>query len=489
MLRAACNLLIAAYSLGALSACSRPDCPSYLLTKGDDCVALGDAGATKTGAQNEAGQLDSPSRSASSDAEGSSKRDNGTGGNHSEDPAPDAMTGGAGGSTSGPQITGSAGRPTINPAQSTPMASAGHGGDGGAESDASVTMPGAVCGNGIREGTELCDGADCKRECKSDNTCMLSQLEGSAETCDAHCVTTDIVQCAMGDGCCPLGCSYATDSDCSPSCGDGVITGNEKCEPNSSDHPCPTVKDCDDGDVCTQDKLSGSASQCSAECAHSAITRMPITCDDNDPCTDDMTVESKTACTFECVSSSPHKPTGSCADNDPCTDDAPVMSSTRCEYLCPHKKQQRSGPASCDDDDPCTSDERVESATTCSFDCKHNRQTRTGPSSCDDSNPCTTDGRMESDSACSFVCRHTPNEGQSCSGPFQGMKCNSKGQCELPALGLCGNGFLDEGESCDNTSMQDCPSCNDTNPCTIDAFSGSPETCNMVCSHMTIPGC
>lgn len=66
-----------------------------------------------------------------------------------------------------------------------------------------------------------------------------------------------------------MGCTNATDRDCSTSCGDGVVTGVETCEPKSSDKPCPTQ--CDDGNVCTRDTLTGDPSQCSAACA-----RVPI---------------------------------------------------------------------------------------------------------------------------------------------------------------------------------------------------------------------
>jgi hypothetical protein len=88
----------------------------------------------------------------------------------------------------------------------------------------------------VRERTEICDGDDCETQadCKSDNACIVSQLQGSTKTCDAECTTTEIEACKSGDGCCPDGCDHGTDDDCSPSCGDGVLTGTETCEPGSS---------------------------------------------------------------------------------------------------------------------------------------------------------------------------------------------------------------------------------------------------------------
>jgi hypothetical protein len=360
--------------------------------------------------------------------------------------------------------------------------------DAGA-SGASTPASAAVCGNGVREGMELCDGTDCKTECVSDNACVVARIEGAAKTCDAQCTSMEITACNSSDGCCPNGCDHGTDSDCSPSCGDGVLTGTETCEPGSSTYPCATPAACDDSDPCTADTVTGNPQQCSAKCAHMPLIRAAIRCDDNDPCTDDDMVESATECAFECTHSAPRRRTGSCADSDPCTDDTPVPSTRSCSNECPHARQQRPM-MSCDDSDPCTMDTPIERVDVCAYECQNAPgQRRSGPSSCNDSNPCTTDSRMDDADTCSFDCKHVPNEGSACEGPFDGMKCNAQGQCELPARGLCGNGYLDDGESCDNTSMQDCPGCDDTNPCTVDSFTGSPSQCNMVCQHMAIPGC
>ncbi|MBU1242434.1 hypothetical protein KKD52_10870 [Myxococcota bacterium] len=45
---------------------------------------------------------------------------------------------------------------------------------------------------------------------------------------------------------------------------------------------------------------------------------------------------------------------------------------------------------------------------------------------------------------------------------------------------ICGNGAVEVGELCDG----DCPiGCDDLDPCTVDVLSGTPETCDAVCSH------
>lgn len=79
--------------------------------------------------------------------------------------------------------------------------------------------------------------------------------------------TTDIVSCVSGDGCCPSACDANNDTDCSRTCGNGVLDSGETCDPVDS---CP--QNCSDGDVCTTDTMTGSAANCNVACAHAAIT-------------------------------------------------------------------------------------------------------------------------------------------------------------------------------------------------------------------------
>jgi hypothetical protein len=225
---------------------------------------------------------------------------------------------------------------------------AGSGGTGGVSEAAGaggMSEPATAvprCGNGVREGSEVCDGADCPNACKGDpaNPCSSAMLQGSAATCDARCLPTEITTCNSGDKCCPKGCNHGTDADCSPSCGDGVISGVETCEPGSKEHPCPALEDCDDGDVCSMDSVTGSAAGCSAQCAHARMSRPFVDCVDDDPCTDDTIVESTTACAYQCphTRSEPTAAPNNCVDDDPCTDDTPVLSKTSCAYICPHAR-------------------------------------------------------------------------------------------------------------------------------------------------------
>ncbi|HKU39954.1 MAG TPA: DUF4215 domain-containing protein [Polyangiales bacterium] len=50
--------------------------------------------------------------------------------------------------------------------------------------------------------------------------------------------------------------------------------------------------------------------------------------------------------------------------------------------------------------------------------------------------------------------------------------------------GVCGNGMVEAGESCEVDGEPRCPdTCDDGDPCTDDAKSGSPERCDVRCTH------
>jgi hypothetical protein len=132
-------------------------------------------------------------------------------------------------------------------------------------------------------GSEICDtgiagdepGA-CPTECPPLSECVMRALNGTG--CRAECVVLQ-AQCEGGDGCCPGNCMPSNDGDCSSKCGDGVVQTDEgeTCEPEPTgdagdDARCP--EDCDDGNACTMDVLSGSAMNCNVECDRVAITAL-----------------------------------------------------------------------------------------------------------------------------------------------------------------------------------------------------------------------
>ena len=73
----------------------------------------------------------------------------------------------------------------------------------------------AICGNGVKEGNELCDG-DCPASCSGGTGCKREMLVGSSDACTATCMPTTITGRVNGDGCCPEGANSTNDSDCAP---------------------------------------------------------------------------------------------------------------------------------------------------------------------------------------------------------------------------------------------------------------------------------
>ncbi len=111
-----------------------------------------------------------------------------------------------------------------------------------------------VCGNGILEGGEVCDG-NCPTSCDDGVACTDDVLNGTE--CSRACDYPAITAAMSGDACCPGGANANTDSDCNPVCGNSIIEPGETCDDN-----CPTS--CSDNDVCTLDSLDGA--DCTREC-------------------------------------------------------------------------------------------------------------------------------------------------------------------------------------------------------------------------------
>jgi hypothetical protein len=148
------------------------------------------------------------------------------------------------------------------------------------------------CGDGLLSSSEKCDVAieqsklgACPRsqsDCPPGDACTLWVFNNKIG-CSAEC-TAFSPPCKGGDGCCPINCNSASDSDCSASCGDGVVQKErgERCEPeqavitrNPQDFRQICPEKCpDDGDPCTEERIDGSAENCNAECVHTGITAL-----------------------------------------------------------------------------------------------------------------------------------------------------------------------------------------------------------------------
>lgn len=156
-----------------------------------------------------------------------------------------------------------------------------------------------LCGNGELDPNEVCDPAiengegQCPTECPA-VSCANSELAGTAESCTARCVVAPFA-CADEDGCCPAGCDSQSDSDCTNTCGNGMVEGNETC-----DGDCPTS--CDDGNPCTVGALSGSPDTCNVQCEYSPKTQ----CVNDDGCC-------PAGCTTQTDNDCACNPTSSCS--------------------------------------------------------------------------------------------------------------------------------------------------------------------------------
>ena len=124
-----------------------------------------------------------------------------------------------------------------------------------------------ACGNGRLDDAERCDVAiaegepgACPDGCAQEG-CFARHLEGTR--CGARCVAVEITEPRMGDGCCPGGATPDTDSDCSPTCGNGKLDGSETCDPQDQ---CPAPNACKTELACMAARYTGSRYTCSARC-------------------------------------------------------------------------------------------------------------------------------------------------------------------------------------------------------------------------------
>jgi hypothetical protein len=280
-----------------------------------------------------------------------------------------------------------------------------------------------VCGNAVREGTELCDG-DCPTACPAMG-CQLRRLVGSATTCDARCENAAIIsECRSGDGCCGQpapgqpACNANNDAECGVMCGNGVVEGNELCDGN-----CPTSCPVS---ACRVRTLAGSAATCNARCVDAGPV---VLCQNNDGCCG-MPGAGQPACN---------------ANND-----------NNCSAVCGNGVVE--GTEACDGNCP----------TACPVvQCTLRTLTGTG---CD--RRCVDAGPV---AAC--------QNGDGCCGIGTATaKCNANNDDSCPAA--CGNGVVEAGETCD--PVADCQSrfnsCVEDRD-TVRVRGGSVAACTFTCTE------
>lgn len=148
------------------------------------------------------------------------------------------------------------------------------------------TIPNAslpMCGDGVRQGGELCDG-DCPADASAcpappPDACSRLTYEGSPAQCNAVCGIEVITACVDDDGCCQPSCA-GMDSDCDGepmTCGNGMLDEGESCDGDcpGEQSDCPVA-----ADACSTITFQGDAAACTATCSESRV----IACIDNDDC-------------------------------------------------------------------------------------------------------------------------------------------------------------------------------------------------------------
>ena len=327
----------------------------------------------------------------------------------------------------------------------------------------------SCCGDGKLDPGELCDtkiswGAGaCPTNCDDNNKCTTDVLTGWS--CNAACVYTNVTTPKHGDGCCPLGANSATDSDCPPSCGNGVLDGGEKCDtkiPFGSSGACPI--NCNDNNSCTQDTMMGSG--CQAYCTHK--NTCPVNkCgngkhDGREKCDTAIPWGKAGACPTKLVH---------CDDNNPNTKD--FLTGSGCQAYCTHSSAATCGNGVVDAGEWCDTKIPYGQKGAC-------------PKNCNDNDKCTKDLLMGT--ACLAKCSNVP-----ITGPKHGDGCCPSGATwqtdnDCPKNSLCGNGKLDPGEKCDpgiSSGPGSCLKlCNDSNACTKDQLGGS--KCNVKCFYTQV---
>jgi cysteine-rich repeat protein len=340
----------------------------------------------------------------------------------------------------------------------------------------------AVCGNAVLEAGagEACDTgipggraghcpADAS-ECNDTDACTTDGVTGTG--CARQCTNASVTQCkSASDGCCPAGCNANSDADCSPSCGNGSVEGNETCDTtiaHGQPGACPVLADCNDQMACTADALSGSG--CNTVCVHAPIvdpsgTTADGCCPEGADSTTDADcpvvcgnglVETGEKCDTAVAAGQPGAcPTlASCSDADTCTTDGLTGAGT-CQATCaPHAPIM-----------PCCGNGAVEAGETCDTAIPSGANGAC-PQTCDDLNPCTEDA--STGTACTAACTH------------------------VAITPCCGNGLVEAGETCDTAIPSGAGTCGaitcvDGIDCTSDtSVNAGGNACKKICPHSPI---
>ena len=295
--------------------------------------------------------------------------------------------------------------------------------DTGADVDED-SEPAALCGNGIKEGSELCDDGnktpgdgceeDCTWTCKSGtaegdkkcddgNPCNGEEKCGSTNTCGAGTPLAEGAACGTGKMCKTGLCVDIT-------CGDGVTTAPEECDDGNVAN----------GDGCDTCKFSCVSTDTARNCVSADACMNNGTCDDT---------------THKCAAGTPKADGTACGSGMICK--AGVCSGGTC------------GDGVVSGTEQCDFGSANGAGSGCEVDCKFSCS-KTPTDSCLDTNPCNGTevcANVTVGGATGQKCNAGTAlaDGTTCGG---GKICKT-GACVDPPPITCGNGTLDTGEECD----------------------------------------
>ncbi|HKP58832.1 MAG TPA: DUF4215 domain-containing protein [Polyangiales bacterium] len=303
----------------------------------------------------------------------------------------------------------------------------------------------AKCGDGKLSGEEKCDTAiaagqpgACPTSCKPTDSCTPQVVKGDA--CNAECTPMPISMAGAKDGCCPSGATAASDVDCAPKCGNGVVEPGETCDPPESCKACTT------SNTCLSPRGTGSATSCNLRCDMVPITQCrssdrccPAGCNSNNDRDCSSMCGNKVIDQGETCENGTDKPCpANCEDNNPCTADRTTGSAQNCNISCTHTPitQAMTGDGCCPDGASANND--GDCMATCG------NKVVEGSETCDDGNTTKGDG--------CFECK-TETPAQRCMGTLglddacTQCTCN---KCANQALGCYGNKDPNEVTLCKN---------------------------------------
>lgn len=343
-------------------------------------------------------------------------------------------------------------------------------------------------------------------DCDDGNSCT----ENTCDVATGACTAAPIEECCLSDGDCgdknvctvdtcdlqTNTCTFTEDSDCcavdadcddnNPCTEDVCDAATRQCKKTDVEGCCQADSDCDDGQACTADSCDLSNNTCT-QSPVSSCCDTAADCDDGNSCTLDscsnnqcQSAEMPNCCQRD----------ADCDDGSACTTDRCDVGSGTCDHSVTGTCCQTD--ADCNDGNSCMTNTCDVTSGQCRTDAVPN--CCQSDSECDDGNSCTTDScdlktntcsSLEAETGCCLVDADC-NDGLSCTADSCNPLTNT---CENKNTCFCGNGSLDEGETCDTAVAEGqpgaCPAeCNDGDSCTTDTLEGN--GCNVECRTTSI---